>query len=323
MINNLSPSRASQFKTCPKQFEYANVLKIKEPTNAVQAKGTTIHTALEKIYDKDPHERTLENLQNIFRAEWNKVRDDDEHLNLFKNREEERAWGLDALQLLSNYFKLENPTVIRPFERERWVRGEIEDLNLRGILDRMDQDDDGNLVILDYKSGKAPAIKYKEPRFFALKLYALLIQKELGKMPTELKLIYLKNSTIHTLEVTEEILIEARRELLSIWEKIKTSFKDDEFPATKNTLCDWCYYKPICPVYNNDPPDTEVLKRLSIEIRDLEELIMALSMFDDANELPISSDLHGVEMDNVKSKKETLEKKREPILAEIVSLLGE
>jgi hypothetical protein len=142
-------------------------------------------------------------------------------------------------------------------------------------------------------------------------------------MPTELKLIYLRNSTIHTLEVTEEILIEARRELLSIWEKIKTSFKDDEFPATKNTLCDWCYYKPICPVYNNDPPDTEVLKRLSIEIRDLEELIMALSMFDDANELPISSDLHGVEMDDVKSKKETLEKKRESILAEIVSLLGE
>ena len=79
MIKNLSPSRASQFKTCPKQFEYANVLKIKEPTNAVQAKGTTIHTALEILYDKKPHERTLENLQNIFRTEWNKIRGDVEH----------------------------------------------------------------------------------------------------------------------------------------------------------------------------------------------------------------------------------------------------
>ena len=322
MIKNLSPSRASQFKTCPKQFEYANVLKIKEPTNAVQAKGTTIHTALEILYDKKPHERTLENLQNIFRAEWNKIRGDVEHGSLFENREEERTWGIDALQLLKNYFKLENPSLIQPLEKERWVRGSIEDLNLRGILDRMDQDSDGNLVIIDYKSGKAPSIKYQEPRFFALKLYALLIHNELGKMPKELKLIYLKNSTIHTLEVNEEILFEARRELLSIWNKIKTSFEEDEFPATKNTLCNWCYYKPICPEYNNNPPDTEDLKKLSIEITDLDELITALSMFDNASDLPKSSELHGIEIDTIKSKKEILEKERELILSEIASLLG-
>ena len=47
MIKNLSPSRASQFKTCPKQFKFANVDKLKEPTNEVQAKGTTVHQALE------------------------------------------------------------------------------------------------------------------------------------------------------------------------------------------------------------------------------------------------------------------------------------
>ena len=51
MIKNLSPSRASQFKTCPKQFKFANVDKIKEPTTEVQAKGTTVHQALEDLYD--------------------------------------------------------------------------------------------------------------------------------------------------------------------------------------------------------------------------------------------------------------------------------
>ena len=57
MIKNLSPSRASQYKTCPKQFEFANVIKIKEPTNEVQAKGTTVHTALENLYDMKPDKR--------------------------------------------------------------------------------------------------------------------------------------------------------------------------------------------------------------------------------------------------------------------------
>ena len=51
MIKNLSPSRASQFKTCPKQFKFANVDKLKEPTNEVQAKGTTVHQALEDLFD--------------------------------------------------------------------------------------------------------------------------------------------------------------------------------------------------------------------------------------------------------------------------------
>jgi RecB family exonuclease len=34
-----------------------------------------------------------------------------------------------------------------------------------------------NLVIVDYKSGKAPMAKYKEPRFFALEIVRILIKK--------------------------------------------------------------------------------------------------------------------------------------------------
>ena len=83
MIKNLSPSRASQFKTCPKQFKFANIDKIKEPTNEVQAKGTTVHEALEKIFDLPKEERNLENLHNLFR----KVSVSYTHLTLPTNRE--------------------------------------------------------------------------------------------------------------------------------------------------------------------------------------------------------------------------------------------
>ena len=74
-----------------------------------------------------------------------------------------------------------------------------------------------------------------------MKLYALLIKNELGIMPKELKLIYLQNSTIHSLIVTEEMLQEAEKEILSIWNDIKNSFTENSFPPKKNALCEnWC-----------------------------------------------------------------------------------
>ena len=321
MIKNLSPSRASQFKTCPKQFKFANIDKIKEPTTEVQAKGTTVHQALEDLFDLKPDERNTEKLHNLFREAWTKVRGNDEHHNLFSSVEEEREWGLDGLKLLNNYMSIEDPTSFEPLERERWVRGSIEDLNLRGILDRMDRNNKGELVIVDYKSGKAPLAKYKEPRFFALKLYALLIQKELGEMPSELKLIYLKNSTIHTLKVTQDSLDQVKIEVLEIWNNIKKAFETNEFPATKNTLCDWCYYKPICPVFNENAPDTEKLKEINEELIDIKEQIEALDMFENIDDLPDKSELASLNINELEEKYQKLDTERAEMEDSIQKLL--
>ncbi len=323
MIKNLSPSRASQFKTCPQQFKFSNIDKIKEPTNLVQAKGTTVHQALEDLYKLPSEDRTSETLYNLFRKAWSNVRGNDEHVNLFDSIDDEREWGQEGLNLLHNYLKLENPQQLEPLEQERWVRGSIEDLNLRGILDRMDEDKDGNLIIVDYKSGKSPLAKYKEPRFFALKLYALLIRDELGVTPVELKLIYLKNSTIHTLKVTDEMLDEARLEILNIWSDIKKAFNENNFPATKNNLCkDWCYYKPICPIFNEDAPNTDSLRIIEERISELNETIEAINMFESPNELPESSPLKNVDLVKINEELELLNVEKNSVLESISDLLG-
>ena len=324
MIKNLSPSRASQFKTCPQQFKFANVDKLKEPTNEVQAKGTAVHQALEDLFELPKEDRDTEKLHNLFRAAWTKVRHTDEHHNLFSSVDEEREWGVDGLKLLNNYMSMEDPKSFDPLERERWVRGTIEDLNLRGILDRMDRNQNGELIIVDYKSGKAPTEKYKEPRFFALKLYALLIREELGITPIELKLIYLKNSTIHTLKVDNKMLDEVKIEILDIWSDIKLAFEENNFPATKNALCkNWCYYKPICPVFNDNAPSTEELRKINEAISELQEEIMVLDMFKNDKDIPKESPIYSSDRNKIQNKIFELEKDKELIEKEIVDLLGD
>ena len=318
-IKNLSPSRASQFKTCPRQFKFSNIDKIKEPTNEVQAKGTTVHQALEDLFDLPSHERDINNLHNLFRKAWTKVRNNDDHYNLFDTVEEERKWGLDGLKLLNNYMSIEDPQSFEPLERERWVRGSIDDLNLRGILDRMDRNKNGKLVIVDYKSGKAPQPKYKNERFFALKLYALLIKEETNELPSELKLIYLKNSTIHTLKIEESDLKDSRTEILKIWNDIKNSVNENDFPTIPNKLCDWCYYKPICPEFNELPPNTDRLRIINREIDENKEQLDAVSMFKETSDLP--ENIKSINKHKVKRYLNFLETKKDKIEKEITTLL--
>ena len=108
---------------------------------------------------------------------------------------------------------------------------------------------------------------------------------------------------------------------VGIWNDIKVAFENDNFPAIKNTLCDWCYYKPICPVFNKNSPDTDDLKTLTLEIKELEDLISALSMFNNTADVPESSDLYGINKEEVESKKISLEKKRNTLVLEIDKLL--
>lgn len=158
------------------------------------------HAALERVFDLEPNDRTLEQLQNLLRAAWSEKRMTDEYKNLFdvegsdsRNINGEIEWGQSALRLLENYYELENPQNIpqpNPLQREVWVNANLTvdpaagvtgyttgtkpdnradaepTFYVRGIVDRLDlvhlpsPSGVDCLRIIDYKSGKAPSFKY-------------------------------------------------------------------------------------------------------------------------------------------------------------------
>jgi putative RecB family exonuclease len=73
-LTSLSPSRASDFKRCPQLFKFASIDRIETPPNLYQARGTTAHLALERLFDLPAEDRTAERLYDLFREAWQELK---------------------------------------------------------------------------------------------------------------------------------------------------------------------------------------------------------------------------------------------------------
>lgn len=236
----------------------------KSPPNPALAKGSVVHSALERLFDLEKKEdRTEEVVKNLVRQEWAGLRNTAGYSDLFRQGTDdsntvraqmeeyvrvrrddgtdtetdgpppppprdidaERSWGEGMLALVDNYFALEDPAALPldPVRREVWVRSDLAvdpgaggtapsepgggrrdgivrgaaaadvppagSYAVRGIVDRLDLARFGDgavgLVLTDYKTGKAPAMKYgpqtnrriMEEKFWQLKVYALLLRE--------------------------------------------------------------------------------------------------------------------------------------------------
>ncbi len=248
-LETLSPSRASDFKTCPQLFKFRAIDHLPEPTTIYQARGTTAHLALERFYDLAPDLREPETLYDLFRQAWTEVRGTEEFEGLFESPADETAWGMESMQLLANYFKVEDPKLVEPFDRELDMTEDLDGMVIRGILDRIDRDSDGRLTITDYKTGKAPPERFALPAFFALKIYALLIRRRTGETPKELRLLYLNGPTMYRLEVDDKQLDGIDSQLRALWAAIDRAITSGNYPPRPGRLCDWCSFQNICPAF--------------------------------------------------------------------------
>ena len=94
---------------------------------------------------------------------------------------------------MRRYFEMEDPRDVNVLGVELRVSAKTSDgVIIRGIIDRLELDANGELVVTDYKTGSARRAKGWEQKSLAgVHIYSLLCERMFGRRPARVQLLYL------------------------------------------------------------------------------------------------------------------------------------
>ncbi|NTW42120.1 MAG: PD-(D/E)XK nuclease family protein [Cellulomonadaceae bacterium] len=251
----LSPSRANDYLQCPLLFRFRVVDRLPEPPSAAAVRGTLVHAVLERLFELPAGARTLAAAQALLGPTWDELVEGEPRVGeVLEAGADLAAWFGPAETLLETYFTLEDPNRLQPAERELSVRVEVDGLELRGIVDRLDVAPDGALRVVDYKTGKSPRPGFESSALFQMRFYALVLSKLRGRIPAMLQLVYLGDGTLLRHTPDEAELAGTEKRIVAIWAGILAAAESGSWQPRKSALCGWCAHQALCPAFGGTPP---------------------------------------------------------------------
>ncbi|MGH8992245.1 MAG: RecB family exonuclease [Acidimicrobiia bacterium] len=249
----LSPSKISAFKSCPLAFRFSVIDRLPEPPSPWASKGTLVHRALELLMARPPGKRSVD----AALADLDRARDElavhPEFAGLGLSDEEAERFHAEAGELVQRYFQLEDPNSVRAIGLELYISVQLGSLTLRGIIDRLELDADGELVVTDYKTGSAPRAGFEQDRMGGVHFYSLLCERLLGRRPARVQLMYLSTPEVISMAPSEQSVTAVERRAAALWAAVERACERDDFRPRRGKLCDWCTFQPYCPAWGGDP----------------------------------------------------------------------
>ena len=249
----LSPSKISAFKHCPLQFRFSVIDRLPEPPSPAASKGTLVHRALELLMLRPPVDRTPASaLADLTRARL-ELADHPEFAGLELDPDQLDAFHADARALVLRYFEVEDPATIRPIGLELRLGVKVGALTLRGVIDRLELDDHGELVVTDYKTGAVPNERAEQDRLGGVHFYSLLCDRLFSRRPVRVQLMYLSRPEVLSVCPSEQSVSGMERKALALYAAVERACARDDFRPNRTRLCDWCSFRAYCPAWGGDP----------------------------------------------------------------------
>ncbi len=252
--STLSPSKITAFTNCPLAFRFSVVEHLPEAPSPAALKGTLVHRALELLFTNYPRgARSKPAAQAALDAAWSELLGGDELEGLELDESATAAFIAEARTLVDRYFELEDPDSVRAVGLELNLTTELNGVTVRGIIDRLDELDDGSLVVVDYKTGRSPRIEQSRSRLSGVQMYALMCEAELGRRPQVVRLLYLRDRVVISATPTDQAMRGTRQRALGVWSAIERACQQDDFRPNPSSLCRHCAFQAYCPCFGGDP----------------------------------------------------------------------
>ncbi|MFA6434804.1 MAG: PD-(D/E)XK nuclease family protein [Elusimicrobiales bacterium] len=249
-----SYSKMSLYEECPLKYKFKYVDKIKEEPKYYFAFGSSIHSALEFLYAvKAPPFPGLDELLEAFKKDWGlKSYLEKGYKDPLREEEDYRK----GLEMLKNYYRRHDGKFKLPFLLEYSTDVEVDGLLVRIIADKIEYLGNGEIVLVDYKTGKdvkrQPSQLYMYQKICELdprlrervrSVYGDQAPVRIGGMlyyhvPT-LKEYHFDRAGDAEIGVFWERVLEAAGKIRAL--------KYEPTPGERQCL--WCDYKKLCPHY--------------------------------------------------------------------------
>lgn len=247
-----SASRLSTYESCPRQYRFRYIDRIPRTEESIEAYlGIRVHEVLHKLYrDLQPGEDpSLADLLNDYHWQWGQHWHD--QVKIVKRDRSVDHYKQFGERCLVNYYQAH-----KPFNHGQVLGLECQVATfldpqgcykVQGYIDRLVSVGSGRYEIHDYKtSGRLPSQEEIDVDR-QLALYQLAVE---GMWPDakEVELVwhYLAFGRELRSRRTPKALKGLKSSTIAIIERIEA---DAEFKPIRSSLCHWCTYQNICPLW--------------------------------------------------------------------------
>jgi hypothetical protein len=228
----LSPSKLKRFRTCPHQCKHEPFKR-----NPAVDFGNAVHKGLAAILAGKDF--------------WAAYRGEAGKLAIPKEKEEDAKACLEFAESLdldaSSLITVESADGEVEFYGNKYFQVDLgKEWGIRGAMDAVFVDNNGGLVILDWKTGQT-----KEEDDLQLAMYALAAWKKYGQFPYIVtKFAYVQQGFTQTTSWDAETLVGALEYLKPLAEDYLKAQKENKWPQTPHKWCKYCDLKESCEAYS-------------------------------------------------------------------------
>jgi RecB family exonuclease len=250
-----TPTRLSTWLDCPRRYRMSYLDRPappKGPPWAHNSMGASVHNALAGWWRRPRRERTVSGAGEMLDSGWISEG--------FADDAQSAAHRRQCRRLVEDYVAKLDPAV-EPLGVERTVATRTDLIAVSGRIDRLDDrrspgGQPGELVVVDYKTGRHPLTTDDARGSLALALYALAAERVLRRPCRRVELHHLPTGTVLGWEHTQESLarqlgraedIAAECAAADARYPAAGAVVDEVFAPRPGAGCGWCDFRAHCP----------------------------------------------------------------------------